>query len=98
MADTLSISLEGMRNAELRLERAARNIADGQSRPAELPRDTDSVRLSSQAPTLLPLAPDSTDYAREAVTIIEARIGLEANRKTGSAQTKLDRATLDLIG
>lgn len=92
MADIYSISLQGMQNAQLRIERAAQNIANGHSpAPASGPAvSADSVQLSAHQA-------DPVDYAREAVTIIEAKIATEADLKVMAAQKEVDRSTLDLI-
>ncbi len=99
MSDTYATSLEGIRAAELRINAAARNIALGRSgrQPAESPAPSDLVQLSSAGPVTGATTSSPVDYAAELVTIIEARIGLEANLKVTASQQQLDRSTLDLL-
>ncbi len=99
MSDSYAISLEGIRAAEQRINTAARNIASGRSerQPVESPAPSDLVELSSAGPVTGSSSSSLVDYATEIVTIIEARIGLEANLKVTASQQQLDRNTLDLL-
>jgi flagellar basal body rod protein FlgC len=53
--------------------------------------------LSSTDPVAGPSAGAYVDYAREMVTIIEARIGFHANLGITASQQQLDRSALDLL-
>ena len=90
MVDTLSISLQGLQQAELRFERAARNIAAGQSPASASPAADDSFQLSARGDS-------AVDYVRDVVTIIESKTAAEANLKVMGTQREMDRTTLDLL-
>jgi len=91
MIDTLSISLQGLQSAELRFERAARNIAGGHSPASESGvADDDSFQLST--PQDKPV-----DYVRELLAVIESKTAAKANLKVMAMQRELDKSTLDLM-
>jgi hypothetical protein len=97
MADTYSISLEGMRNGGLRLERAATNRAEGQS--ATPPKRVGADVFQSSTQQVTPQnGPGPVDYAQESLTIIETKIGFETGLKEIAAQMHLDKTALDLLG
>jgi flagellar basal body rod protein FlgG len=67
-------------------------------KPAQTSASSDVVELSSGDPVTVPSSPSPVDLAAEMVTIIEARIGVDANLKVITTQKQLDRNTLDLFG
>jgi hypothetical protein len=87
MSDGYSNSLEGIRIAEQSLDRAAQRIAAGWSAGDSARKQTVTAR--SSAPPV--------DLAAEMVTVIEAKIGVEANLKVTGTQRQLDRSILDLF-
>jgi hypothetical protein len=92
MVDTYSISLEGMRNAQLRLEDAARMVSGARSKvPAGPVAGADSVQLTATGQD----AP--VDFAQQAVNLMEAKIGHEAATKLLTTQREIDGITLDLF-
>jgi hypothetical protein len=98
MSDVYSASLEGLRSAELMLDKAARNIAAG--RVADQPSRSlgDVVQISPagrSAASALPFTP--ADYAAELISVKQAEIAAKANLKVLSSQIKLERETLDLF-
>jgi len=99
MSDNYSISLEGIRIAEQNLDRVARNVAVGQSpaHSAQRPASSGMVQLSSADPVTKTSSGDVVDYAHEMVTLIEVKIGVDANLKVMDSQQQLDRNALDLL-
>ena len=99
MSQGYSISIEGIRAAELRLDRAARNLANGRTMAPSAQRaaSSDLVRLHSADPAAATQSASAVDYAHEMVTIIEARTGFDANLKVVASQEQLDRSALDLL-
>ncbi len=97
MSNSYSISLEGIRNAEQRLNLAARRIAG--ERPAaqagQIAVPSDLVHLSFASPATESSSP--VDYAAESLTIIEAKLGFEGILKVTTTQEQLDRNALDLL-
>jgi hypothetical protein len=98
MSDVYSSSIEGLRNAELILDKAARNIAAGgvvNQSPQGL---GDTVQISpagqsaASASSFTPV-----DYAAELIAAKQAEIAAKANLKVLSSQIKLERETLDLF-
>ena len=98
MSDVYSSAIEGLHNAELMLDRAARNIASGRvaDRPARVPGDTVQISQAGQsAASSSPFSP--VDYASELINVQQAAIAAKANLKVLSSQFKLERETLDLF-
>jgi hypothetical protein len=98
MSDVYSSCIEGLRNAELLLDKAARNIAAGYvaNLPARSPEDT--VQISPAGNSAASGSTfTSVDYAAELITAGQAEIAAKANLKVLSSQFKLERETLDLF-
>jgi len=97
MSDVYSSSIEGLRNAELMLDRAARTIASGRvaDRPSQSPGDTVQISQAGQSASSPPMTP--VDYAAELINVRQAKIAATANLKVLSSQFKLERETLDLF-
>lgn len=98
MPDVYSTSLEGLHNAELMLDKAARNIAAGRDldQPSRSPQDTVQISSAGQsAASASPFGP--VEYAAELINAKEAEIAAKANLKVLSSQIKLERETLDLF-
>jgi flagellar basal body rod protein FlgC len=89
-----SVSLQGLHNAEQRLERAAKNIA-------RVPASADSGKPSEPADsfTRTETNPDAgPDYAAELVQILQARTHARANLRALKLGDDLQEETLDLLG
>ena len=97
MPNVYSSSIEGIHNAEVALERAARKIAAGNNPERAAPGPEDTVEISSsgiRAASPASIAP--ADYAAEIVAAKQAETMLRANLKAFSSQQKLEREILDL--
>lgn len=98
MSDVYSSSIEGLRSAELMLDKAARNIAAGRvvAQPSEGRGDVVQISPAGQsAASTSSFTP--VDYAAELIAMKEAEIAAKANLKVLSSQIKLERETLDLF-
>ncbi len=85
-----SVALQGVRNAEQMLDRAARNLAavPSVSGPAaEPPGDRVTLRGAVAESTL----------THDVVTVVEARFGIRANLEVVAAQRDLERSLLDIL-
>jgi hypothetical protein len=97
MSNVYSLSIEGVHNAEVALERAARKIAAGYvpDRASAVPEDT--VEISSSGTRAAnPGSSPPPDYAAEIVAVKQAETLLKANLKVFASQQKLEREILDL--
>lgn len=85
-----SIALDGLRKAELKLEKSGRELARLPAPSGGDPeaQEGDEVRMSGPAANL----------SASMIGLIEARQMYEANRKLISAEDELAKHTIDLIG
>lgn len=98
MANVYSLSLEGIHNAEVALERAARNIARAGTEQQPAAAAMDSVQISSAGmKAAYPSANAPVDFATELVNVKQAEVALKANFKTFASEQKLEREFLDLF-
>jgi flagellar basal-body rod protein FlgC len=104
MVSALNAAVSGLRDATLRLDVAANNIAN-----ANTPEFAPSRVVSEEAPgggvasTVTPGGPppdlpdmSGTDLATEMVNLIVAKITFAANARVISTAAELDRAVLDV--
>ncbi len=97
MANVYSLSIEGIHNAEVALERAARKIASGRISDFPFPETADTVDISSSGRSAASAAESGpVDYAAEIVAIKQAETTLKANLRTFVSQRDLDREALNL--
>ncbi len=95
MSYVYSVSSEGIHNAEIALERAARRIASGRTLDYSAgPGDT--VEISSAGMLAGSPAPASVDYAAEIIAVKQAETALKANLKAFAAQRDLEREAINL--
>jgi len=97
MSDTFYVALEGMRNAESRIERSAEIIARGSSPTSSPAPEADSVDISSYSAKDGRNDAAPIDYAQELVQINRAKGDYRANLKVAATQDRLERETLDLL-
>jgi hypothetical protein len=97
MSNVYSLSIDGIHNAEVALEQAARKIAAGRGEERQSPRPEDTVNISLEGGrAAAPPSVSTVDYASEIMAIKESEIALKANFKSFAVQQKLDREILDL--
>ncbi len=97
MANVYSLTTEGIHNAEIALERAARKIALGQAPGASPSSQQDTVDISSAGRSAAsPASSIPVDYAAEIVAVKEAETALKANLKAFAAQRDLEREAINL--
>lgn len=98
MPNVYSLSVEGMHNAEIALERAARRIAVGRDLENPPSGFGDTVEISSAGRSAAsPAAGAPVDYAAEIIAVKQAETALKANLKAFASQRDLDRIALDLF-
>jgi hypothetical protein len=90
-----SVSVEGLRNAERMLERAAKSIA-------RMPASADSGKPVEPADSFTPsdkAGPASApDYAAELVQVLQARTHAKANLRALKLGDELQQDLIDLLG
>ncbi len=97
MANVYSLSAEGIHNAEIALERAARRIASGHDTDNLPSSPQDKIDISSAGRAAASPAPNTpVDYATEIVAIKEAETALMANLKAFASQRNMDREAINL--
>ncbi len=97
MPNVYSMSIEGVHNAEVALDRAARKIAAGNNPERVTPGPEDTVEISSSGMrAAYPASSTPVDYAAEIVAVKQAETMLKANLKAFASQQKLEREILDL--
>ncbi len=93
MSNVYSFSTEGIHNAEIALERAARKIASAREPETASSSQQDTVEISSAGKSAANI---SVDYAAEIVALKKAETALRANLKAFAAQRDLEREALNL--
>ncbi len=98
MSNVYSLSIEGVHNAEVALERAAHKIATGSTseHPSSGPEDTIAISSAGRL-AAYPAANTPVNYATELVAVEQSKTALKANLKAFALQQKLERETLDLF-
>lgn len=106
--NTYNTSLSGLRDADLRLQAVANNIANSTTegfRPDRVDSSAERqggvrgmVVEANAALVLYPQGASQIDAATEAITLTLARRAFTANLKAIRAQREADQATLDIMG
>ncbi len=98
MSNVYSYSIEGIHNAEIALERAARKIAIGREPEGSYPGSRDTVEISTAGLSAASASAGApVDYAAEIIAIKQAETALEANLRAFASQRDLERVVLDLF-
>ena len=102
------ISVSGLRDASLRMDSVAHNVANANTdgfRPdridaqAEANGGVRSLVVDANAAIVQdPQAPSQTDYGTEGVNLILARRAFNANLKALQSQHQADQAIIDIVG
>lgn len=97
MANVYSLTADGIHNAEIALERAARKIALGREPGTSPFSQQDTVDISSAGRSAAsPATNDPVDYAAEIVAVKEAETALKANLKAFAVQRDLEHEAINL--
>jgi hypothetical protein len=93
MTANYGVSLQGINNAWMDIQRSAEHIATGRSEssPRAISVREDSIEISGKAET----AP-SVDYAQELASVIRAQTALSANLKVIKAEEILSQEILSV--
>ncbi len=101
-------SLSGLRDADLRLQAVANNVANSNTdgfRPDRVESSAEKsggvrgmVVEANAAMVLPPKGPSQTDAATETINLTLARRAFTANLKAIQSQREADEATLSIIG
>ena len=97
MANVYSLTAEGIHNAEIALERAARKIASAREPGTSPFSQPDTVEISSAGRSAASPATDvPVDYAAEIIAVKEAETALKANIKACAVQRDLEHEAINL--
>jgi len=97
MSNVYALSAEGIHNAEIALERAARRIATGFNTELPPPFLEDTVQISEAGRSASSPSPSTpVDFATEIVAVKQAETALRANLKAFAAQRDLEREAINL--